>query len=244
MKSLDTPISEALLREQDNFALIFPQSIGDEPRFSLYFFRIIRRSQLRQVYDSELPAIASDDSVAFDYLGTDGLGSGDNELEVRDERPWRVLHFSFGIRPSYMRLYIRQPPSEERKAWSASLEDITTLDIGDKRDFVDGKQSPYEEPTLYGEMVIFYKLKAQVGIYNNGPMEMRPSLNMLGAGYDTLPITNDSLINRMIKGDIPCRPLTLGGLQSFTTSVPNEWGENKKVVDAETLNRLLRGGRV
>jgi len=234
-ESISTPITDVLLKENDNLALIFPEDISNEPEFELFFFRTMRRYPLHRVYDSEMPEIPEGGTIDFRYLGKDGLGSGDDILEVWEERPFRILHFTFGISPKDIWLYKAIPADVSQ----TGLGYETPTKIGDKHDFIDGELSPYENPTVAAETVIYHKLSATIGLKNNYSFPIKPKLKILGAGYDVLPITDREFINKMLAGVKPVRYITVGGLRQFTYTVPEEWKANKVIVDKETVEKVM-----
>jgi hypothetical protein len=81
----------------------------------------------------------------------------------------------------------------------------------------------------------------QIGLKNDSGRPIRPSLRILGAGYDTIQITNKNVIEGMLRQKPPCRFLTVGGLRSFTWTVPDAWAPPVEV-DRATIERVLAGG--
>jgi len=238
MVKLNTPIMEAVLEENQNLALILPKAIAEEPKFALYFFRVMRRFVLHRTYDSELSEIATGKTVDFNYLGEKGLGTDKDILTVREDRPFRILHFAFGIRPSEIWLYRAIPADVAQTGWAYEMPPK----VGDKRDYVPGYLSPYDEPTIATEVVLFHKLSVHIGLRNSAGRDIRPSLRLLGAGYDTIQITDEDVIAGMLRQKPPCRFLTVGGLRMFTYTVPDEWAP-PTMVDRATIEKVLAGGR-
>jgi len=235
MVKLSTPILDAILEENQNLALIFPIEIARKPKFALYFFRVMRRYPLHRTYDEELSEISPGGTVDFTYLGETGLGSGDDILRVWEERPFRILHFAFGIRPNEVWLYRAIPADVPQTGFGYQAKPA----VGDKYDYIPGYLSPYDEPTVATETVLYHKLSVYIGLKNDAARPVRPSLRLLGAGYDVLPITNREFIEKMISGRIPCRFITVGGLQFFEYTVPGEWKGNEYIVDKEVVERIM-----
>jgi len=229
------PIMEAILDENQNLALILPKAVSDKPKFALYFFRVMRRSILHRTYDTELSEIASGATEKFAYLGEKGLGVDKDILEVWEERPFRILHFAFGIRPSEIWWYKSIPADVPQTGWAY---EIAAPKVADKRDYVPGFLSPYDQPTVATEVVLFHKLSIHMGLKNDSGRPIRPSLRLLGAGYDTIQITDRRVIEGMLKQKPPCRFLTVGGLRMFTYTVPDEWDPPMEV-DKATIERIL-----
>ena len=85
------PIRSIILKENMNFALIFPVDVRKRMIFELYFFRIARVYPLERVY--VLPEMAPGELIDFKYLGEQGLGQGDDIFLMSEEKPFRILHF-------------------------------------------------------------------------------------------------------------------------------------------------------
>lgn len=234
-EDLLTPITKVLLKENDNLALIFPRDIAKEPTFELYFFRVMRRYPLHRVYDSELPELTPGEVKDFAYLGKDGLGIGDDILYIWEERPFRILHFAFGIRPSKIWLYKAIPSGYAQTAFAYEAP----TKAGDEHDFILGELSPYENPTVATETIVYHKLSVQIALKNNHSFTVKPSLRLLGAGYDVIPITDRDFINKMLAGIKPVRYVTVGGLRYFTYVVPKEWEGNRVIVNKKVIEEIM-----
>lgn len=235
-ESLKKPIVDVLLKENENLALVFP--VTGLKEFDLYFFRILRRYPLHRVYDStEMPSISAGSTQDFGYLGDTGIGSGDNTLEMWRERPFRILHFGIGISPEEIGFYKSQPADTPETGFSYE----TPTKVGDKFDFITGDLSPYEEPTVFSETILYYKMSLHLGFINRADRDITPILRILGAGYDTIQITSRNFIDKILAGIKPCRFVTIGGLRVFTYSVPESW-EKPTRVDKATIERLMGGG--
>jgi hypothetical protein len=235
---LNKPILESILSENQNLAIILPKAIAREPTFALYFFRVMRRYPLHRTYDSELTEIPAGETVGFNFMGDTGIGSGTDILTVWEERPFRILHFAFGIRPSEIWLYKSIPADTPATGWAYEIEGPK---VGDKRDYIPGYLSPYDNPTVATETVLYRKLSVHIGLKNDSGRPIRPSIRILGAGYDTIQITDKKAIEGMLRQKPPCRFFTVGSLRHFTWTVPEEWGP-PYIVDKATLERILAGG--
>jgi len=234
------PITKVLLKENDNLALIFPKDIT-KGEFTLYFFRVMRRYPAYQIYTecSTLEEYGTDGYyVDFNYIGTNGLGSGDNILDIWEERPFRLVHFGIGITPGWVWLYRAIPADVRQTGWGYEAPPKVTY----KRDFVPGSKSPFEMPTTATETILYHKLSVYIALLNNGPVDTKPILSFVGAGYDVIPITDRDFIDKMLAGIKPVRYLTVGGLRSFDYVVPEEWKNNAVHVDKEVIETIMGGG--
>jgi len=226
------PITEVLLKENENIALVYP--ITGFTTWDTFFFRVMRRYPLHRTYDSELAEIAADGTVAFNFLGKTAMGDGDDILEVREERPFRLLHLSFGVTPGEIWMYKSIPADTVQTGWGY----VTPSVIGDKFDYIPGHMSPYDNPSIAMETILHYNLSCHLGLKNDADRAIRPSIRMLGAGYDTMQITSETFINKILSGVKPCRFMTVGGLRMFTYTVPAEWKEPTRA-DAPLIAKLM-----
>jgi len=233
-EDITTPISKVLLKENDNLALIFPKKIAKSPEFELYFFRVMRRYPLHRIYD-DLSEVAPEGTLDFNFLGEGGLGVGDNILTVWEERPFRILHFAVGVKPSDIWIYKAQPADVAQTGFAYKAPPK----VGDERDFIPGELSPFESPTVATETILYYKASVQLGFKNNAAFTVKPVLRFLGAGYDCIPIVDDDFINKMLAGIKPVRYVTVGGLRYFDYTVPEEWKDNARIVDEMTIAEVM-----
>jgi len=230
------PIRSIILKENMNFALIFPIDARKTMSFELYFFRVARTYPLERVY--VLPEMNPGELKDFTYLGENGLGSGDDIFYMSDERPFRVLHFGIGVDPANVKVWKQQPAGFTATAWSKKI----TTKAGDPYDYFDGNLSPFDEPTRISETVMWYKGSVYFAFRNDESIAVTPKLHILGAGYDLWPITDKIIVDRMVKGIIPCRLLSVGGLAEIQYTVPDEWKDKAFKYSLSDVMSLIRGG--
>jgi hypothetical protein len=108
-------------------------------------------------------------------------------------------------------------------------------------DYFDGNLSPFHEPTRISETVMWLKGSLYLAFRNDEPVAVVPKLRILGAGYDVWPITDKSVADKMVRGAIPCRFISVGGLYEGQFTVPEEWrGRGFRYGLSEVVN-LIRG---
>lgn len=234
-EGLTTPFENVVLKENMNIGLIYP--VTGFTSFDLYFFRVMRRYPLHRTYNSELSEIAANGTVDFNFLGTTAPGTGDDILEVWKERPFRLLHLSFGVVPSEIWLYKAQPADTAQTGWGYKIPPK----VSDKFDYTPGYLSPFDKPTVAMETLLHYQMTCHLGLKNDADSAIRPSIRMLGAGYDTLQITSKAVVDRILSGKIPARFVTIGGLRMFTYMVPDVWKPPTRV-SADVMERIMAGG--
>jgi len=229
------PIRSLILKENMNFALIFPEDVRKKMVFELYFFRVARTSPLERVY--VLPEMAPNELKDFTYLGEFGLGSGDDIFKMSDERPYRILHFGIGVYPKNLKVWKQQPSGFTTTGWSK----IIPTKAGDPYDYFDGNLSPFDEPTRASETVMWLKGSLYLAFRNDEPISVIPKLHILGGGYDCWLITDKTIADKMVKGIIPCRFISVGGLYEGQYTIPDEWKGKGFTYSLTEVMNLIRG---
>jgi hypothetical protein len=229
------PIRSLVLKENCNFALIFPKDVRKEMTFELYFFRVARAYPLERVYI--LSEMAPGDLEDFNYLGEDGFGSGDDIFKMAEEKSYRILHFGIGVYPKNLKVWKQQPSGFTATGWSR----ITPTKAGDPLDYFDGNLSPFDEPTRISETVMWLKGSVYFAFRNDEPVTVTPKLHILGAGYDTWLLADKAIADKMVKGIIPCRFISVGGLAEIQYTVPKEWEGKGFIYSLKDIMGLIRG---
>jgi len=230
------PIRSLVLKENMNFALIFPRDVRRRMSFELYFFRVARVAPLERVYT--LPEMEPGSKISFTYLGENGLGSGDDIFKMDEMKPFRILHFGIGVSHPNVKVWKQQPAGFTVTGWSKPVPSRE----GDPYDYFDGNLSPFDEPTRISETVLWHKGSVYFAFRNDEPVTVTPRLHILGAGYDTWLIADKLIADRMIKGIIPCRFISVGGLAEIQYTIPEEWRGKGFVYELCDLIDMFKGG--
>lgn len=211
-------------------------------REGFYFGRVIRR---RICNYKPLELIDSD--------GTDvdiALSTYQSELRFRDPRDptndvlyldaetnsglaW-LFHGAFGIAPSWIRMYLRYPEGDIIPGKFPNLNP-TRANQGDNFSYLNGTQSPYDQPTDFMEIVIPPKVHLGAEYYNCDPDRAhQPVINALFALYWIewfKPTRDRDLISGIASRSLPSAYLTAGfGDEAYNTS-PDEWGVEPMTLD-------------
>ena len=232
------PIRSLVLKENMNFALIFPKDVRMSMEFTLYFFRVARAHPLERIYVlEEMNPGSMLPEDGFSYLGEEGLGSGDDIFFMTEEKPYRILHFGIGVHPRNVKVWKQQPAGYTSTGWSRR----TPTNPGDPFDYFDGNLSPFDEPTRVSETVMWLKGSVYFAFRNDEPIAVTPKLHILGAGYDTWLITDKAIADKMVRGVIPCRFISVGGLAEVKFTVPEEWKPAGFTYSLKDVMGLIRG---
>jgi len=229
------PIRSLVLRENMNLALIFPRDVRKEMAFELFFFRVARTHPLERIY--VLPKMASGELIDFTFLGEGGLGVGADVFAMAEEKPYRILHFGIGVYPKNLKVWRQNPSGYTATGWSRP----TPTRAGDPIDYFDGNLSPFDEPTRASETVMWLKGSVYFAFRNDEPVAVTPRLHILGAGYDVWLLSDRSIADKMVKGAIPCRFISVGGLYEGQYTVPEEWKGKGFTYSLRDIIMLIRG---
>ena len=234
-EDVKTPISKVLLKENDNLSLIFPTA--SENVYEMYFFRVMRSYPLNMIY-TKIDSLDPNEEVEYATIGENGLNSGDDIFDkaITSRKPFRILHFGIGVKPGGVWVYKAMPPGTPQTAFAFDLP----TSVGDEKDYFDADLSPFDDPTIASETVIYRKMSLNLGFKNVNARPVKPILRFFGKGYDVMPISDTTFIEKMLAGIKPVRYITVGGLRYFTYTVPKEWDEYKVTVDKATVEELMR----
>lgn len=138
-------------------------------------------------------------------------------LDTQTDRgfPW-FLHGAIGIKPQYIRAYLRYPETKGipgKFPKGGPIRPQSGEDLG----YIDSINSPYTVPSDQVEIVIVPNVHLGVEYYNiDKNRAHRPVLNLQFRLYWFKPILDENTIIQFIRGKIPWRPLTVG----FENRVP------------------------
>lgn len=211
---IETTIDDLTLKENYLVALLFPGK-GIVP------FRVLTREQIKfdpyvVKYSSTVTAFTADQWKDASKLGHPTDTSVDNILEV-DEK-MHLYQVFYGIRPSGIRAYMNYPSGKPRR-------NLDIKEVSAKADFgyVDGYQSPYDNPQPVSEFWVPKDLDVSFGWYNPASVPNIIITKWIINLYGVEIITDVDLVEKILKRRVECRIATLGGVEMFTYSPPNVW---------------------
>lgn len=235
-KGLHKSIVDDVLEPNMNLALVLgTERTTSHGEVRCWFFRVMRAMPLVLVQSKQMPNIAPGATLAPNYIGVTGFGAGDDFLEIPDDRPFQIYHYAIGLRPSTIRMY-----RQYAGVMQAVLYPKVTHAVGNPYGFADGVMSPFIKPTVIAKDIVVEGVRVRYGFNNDSAIAVRPSIKVLGAGYDVLPITDPTFINRIIAGIIPCAFEPLGGFRTFTFTKPKEWQDETVITQQKLLEAMKR----
>ena len=241
------PIVEKLLQPNYLFALEFSEGF--------VFGRVVRRRICQwkpyQVINSAGTVVSISASSHQSELRFRDPRNTANEILYLDTTTnsgyaW-IFHGSFGIKPDYVRMYLRFPSGETIPGRFPNVDPIRPSS-GDDFGYIDSRKSPYEQPTDYVEIVIPPLTSIGAEYYNNDPDKAHtPVLNILFALYWFQPLTKQKhapLIGKIARREVPSAFLTVGFGDTpieLGDRLKKDWGVEPLSLDE--ASQLGGGGR-
>jgi len=219
------PIKEKILEKNYLFALEFSEGF--------LFGRTVRRRICQYMpyplIDSAGNNINISASGYQQELRFNDPRNPDRDILYLDETtkngyPW-FFHGAIGIKPQYVRMYLRFPEGKEILGKFPNVDPIKP-NAGDKLGYINSLNSPYEEPTDHIEIVIPPKQRLGAEYYNVDDRAHQPVLHLYFGLYFVKFFNtekNASLIRRIANREVPATFLTVGW-----GDVPIELGDRLK----------------
>lgn len=129
-----------------------------------------------------------------------------------------VIQVFLGLRPTRLKLYFRIPSGTPIK--NLPYNPVTEkVDYG----FINGIDSPYDEPTEAGELWFIRDLTCDFALYNDTDKIMFPEAKIIYVRY-WVDFLRGDLARKVVTGELPCYNVTIGGF--IPTSIENtKWRE-------------------
>lgn len=179
------PITEKFLDEGSLFGISFSQGI--------VFLEVTGWEQVKFSPYDEIGAVQPGSQSGFQRLND---SSGDDILFV-EKREKKVLHTGIGMSPRFMRRYTNYPEGEVRLR---RMPNLGTPTGGDDFGYVDGSDSPFNEPTDAEELMIPPGVHLDFNFYNPDNEQRTPVLNIVNRVYRVRPLDpNNSDDKKMIE---------------------------------------------
>ena len=139
-----------------------------------------------------------------------------------------ILHGSFGVSPSNIRVYIRCP--EGSAPWG-KWPGLSYISAGDDLGYISSVESPYETPTDFAEIVAVPRERITFDFYNkDSARSHQPVLNLLFSMYQfqvLTPSRHMPLIRAIARREVPAAYLTAGirgNPLPWTSVLESSWG--------------------
>lgn len=145
----------------------------------------------------------------------------------------------YGISPSHLRVFLEAPASTGQRNLDIDRWGSNKAEFG----YIDGLMSPLLKPSPDAELIIPPQFDVAFGYGNPGAQTINPLLQFYMNRCQVQVVTDAGLIDRMLKGQVPVAIKTIGGLSTFTYSVPQYYGIEPIPLGAsiQEINQALSG---
>ena len=161
------------------------------------FFKITGREVMR--YEPvKVGAIQA--GQASDWIEPTKPGTSDRVLDPEQER--FILHAFIGVAPEVAEVYLRFPPQVDR------INLRGTRAVPGETKWIDGVESPFEQPNANSELITFMDLYPSFKVVNQGDDDIYAMLSFHVAKYTYRVIRDTKLIEALINGKKKCKIYT------------------------------------
>lgn len=185
---------------------------------------------------------------ATDSMGATRIEDSTNNdyLYLNTDKP-EFLHGNVGISPTEMQLYWILP---EESGVSFSFPNIDPPSVKNGSDYamLDGRRSPFEEPSDFTSVTIPSKFHPQIDIYNPYSSARYPKVSLRFAHYMTSVVDfkgKESLIRDLFSPKVDQLKVMIMGSKKnpshLTKEKQNSWGV--KPLPESEFGKILAGGK-
>lgn len=244
LKEAVVPITQRLIPTWGNLGLLFPTE--EEEVANAYFFKVLRSNRIHRIYTALTTITTASPTVDFGILGELGhsqqvspYGASVTAIDedVARIEPFRIQHFSIGVKPDGIRTYIENPTGFVVDGEGKAVKPKPGDDFG----YIPSEITGFEIPTSELEQIITPRTDINIGFHLEIDTDTKPILKLFGAGYHVAQYTDKGVINDFIAGRRKIAWRTVGGLRVYGLNVPNEWGRPTRV-DKAVIEAAMRGG--
>lgn len=223
-------IDEKFMNVGDLFGLEFAEGV--------VFLEVEAWEQYKYDPYNEIGTIEGDDSSGWDRLEDDG----DDILHV-EKNDKKVLHVAIGQSPSHIRRFTNYPEGENRLR---QMPNLGTPRPGESYGYIDGDDSPYEEPTDAEELLIPPGIHLDFNFYNGDTEAHEPILSIKMREYNirALDPSNEYDLNAIRRIVSPGSPIPIAPVGSMDRQDDFELDEYWETQAMDTDDVMaIRGGR-
>lgn len=170
-------IEPLMIRPNDLALLVFPEGLipirAIASEFFQYLYDPVAEGQLAEEVDASASTDGARDIgfVAPDYLRSRIIASQPIDV-LRVDQPSTLYQVFIGIAPSYVRVFISQPPASAQKNIDVTKWSRAYAAAG----YIDGFASPLLNPAPESELIVTYQLPVAIGYGNVLHERVRPLL--------------------------------------------------------------------
>jgi len=157
------------------------------------FFRITGREILS--YEPYEVGVVQAGNTSDWFVPQDSRG---NRL-LEPERERYILHTFVGVAPEEAEVYLNFPPRVAR------INLYGTREVPGKVKWIDGVESPFDEPDERSELISFVDLYPELNVANTSSRDVYAMLRFEVAKYTYRIVDNHATIDKLIEGSKKCK---------------------------------------
>ncbi len=143
---------------------------------------------------------------------------------------YEVLQVWYGIAPSYIRAWLKQPYNAFVTAMDQNIIPASTYpDVG----YVDGFDSPYGHPASETEFFTLQGLSANFALYNPTPLVINPRFNFAVNRMMVRPVRDPEKIRRLVLHDMPAHYVSIANPTGQATFPGQNYGAIRTINRAD-----------
>ncbi len=194
----------------ENYFLLEGHFLGLRFDEGFVFARIIARERTN-IKPYELGSVAA----ASAQSGYNAIKSSAGDYLLDPQNEGTINHFFVGVRPTAVRLYVNYPAGDAlmslkgARAVPGAMPTPAEESIG----YIDGLESPFQEPSVLTEIFTVYQLYPEYRAYNptNNAIP-QVLLNIPITKYAYRLVTDQTMAKQFIDGVRRCRLYSVGGV--------------------------------
>lgn len=261
------PITAVQSRPGDNLVVI--ASKGRSERFRAWGFQVnqvVRRTE----FVNNLNEVTNGSDVAMGFLGESGheqqvSSPGDDRLRISDGNEETIMELGIRVQPDDFLVAVKNPTtnvpiignqdSTEQTGGSFDLRDASDNDIvqggygGVRSQWTDAAGLPTTATAPkpdQGHIKIEEDAEdnhIRVGLENKFGEDVTPRIDVVGVRYHVVPVEKSGLVESMLMGDTPARPVMWGGLGNDESEgeAPDSWEDIE--ITGDDVRRALDANR-
>jgi len=214
-----------LLKPSDKFFLVFPQGyvplvvVDSDIPYSFIYDPVTEGALQSPLAASPQGNGITSLTIAADVLFGSRYITGNPNDVFKVDKANNLLQLFFGVAPSYTRVYIYQPANVAQGRLDVATWNSSYNQFG----FIDGYQSPLNNPSPYTQIAVPYGLEVAFGLVNPTTVPISPLFRFVVNRMIVNKITNTEIVYDMFTRE-NTKKLIVGGASSYTINEYNTYG--------------------
>ncbi|MEM3290442.1 MAG: hypothetical protein QW046_02900 [Candidatus Micrarchaeaceae archaeon] len=231
-------LEEYMLKPGDRFFLVYPNGFVplavtavDRP-FTFIYDPIVEGSltPIPASSSAVLNGIRPLNNISDQQFGSTYITGNPNNVFTLSNKQ-RLYQVFFGVSPSYTRVFYYFPATTQQGAMDVGVWSSNYFQFG----FIDGFQSPFDDPSPLSEFVVPYGAEPAFTLVNPVTVNIAPLFNFFVNRAVVTLIKDANVVYDMFTSNT--KKLVVGGLSSFQTNQDMMYGLTTPINPAQVLGQ-------